>query len=202
MTTWVEPEGGRERGLWGLAKSFTQVLVNPGGFFREAVSPGDQAPGLAFGMTVVLLEESTRLALHPAAALDFPTADWLAALLTVALAVLLVTPAAIHALSAVQTLALVAVAPDRGGVSETVQVIAYAAAPCVLAGVGVPAVTAIATLWSFALLVYGTSVVHEISLPRAFAAAVVPGALAFGSGFGGIAAAEALADAAATALAL
>lgn len=193
MTTWVEPEGGRERGPGGLAKSFTQVLVNPRVFFEEAVSPGDQAPGLVFAMAVVFVEESTRMAVTPDAALDFPTAPWLAALLTVSLAVLLVTPAAIHALSALETLALVALAPDRGGVSETVQVLAYAAAPCAFVGAGIPAVTVVCGLWAFALLVLGTSVVHDVTAPRALAASVVPGALAFGSGFGWFAAASSIA---------
>jgi hypothetical protein len=193
MTTWVEPEGGRERGLEGLGKAFTQVLVNPVTFFDEAVSPGDQAPGLVFGMAVVLVSVSTRLALNPGDALAFPTSDWLAALLTLALVVLLVTPAAIHALSALETLALVVVAPSRGGVSETVQVIAYAAAPCALAGLGVPALTFLCGLWSFALLVLGTRVVHDISVPRALLAAAVPGVLAFGVGFGGYPAGQTLA---------
>ncbi|MFB6268718.1 MAG: YIP1 family protein [Halobacterium sp.] len=192
MTTWVEPEGGRERGPIGLAKSFTQVLVNPRTFFDEAVSPGDQAPGLAFAMAVVLVEEATRLALNPERALDFPAPTPVAAALTVALAVLLVAPAALHALSAIETLVLAAVAPDRGGVSETVQVLAYASAPCALVGVGVPAVTFVCGLWAFALLVLGTSIVHTDSLPRALAAAAVPGVLAYGSGFGWFAATAAL----------
>jgi len=184
MTTWVEPEGGRERGLLGLLKAFTQVLVNPTTFFDEAVSPGDQAPGLVFAMAVVLLYEGTRLALDPGRALAFPAPTWLAAVLTLALAGLLVAPAALHALSAVETLVLVAVAPDRGGVSETVQVLAYASAPCALVGVSVPAVTFVCGLWAFALLVVGTRIVHDASLPRAVAAALVPGVLAYGSGFG------------------
>jgi hypothetical protein len=188
VTTWVEPEGGRERGPVGLAKSFTQVLANPKTFFAEAVSPGDQAPGLAFAMVVVGLEESTRLALNPERALDFPAPTPVAAALTVALAVLLVAPAALHALSAIETLVLAAVAPDRGGVSETVQVLAYASAPCAFVGVGVPAVTFACGVWAFALLVLGTTVVHTDSLPRSFAAAAVPGVLAYGSGFGWFAA--------------
>ncbi|MCG1003454.1 MULTISPECIES: YIP1 family protein [Halobacterium] len=184
MTTWVEPEGGRERGPVGLAKAFTQVLLNPTTFFDEAVSPGDQAPGLVFAMAVVLVSQGTRLALDPGRALDFPAPSWLAALLTLALAVLLVAPAALHALSAVETLALAAVVPDRGGVSETVQVLAYASAPCALVGVGIPAVTFVCGLWASALLVLGTHIVHDTSLPRALLAVLVPGALAYGSGFG------------------
>ena len=188
MTTWVEPEGGRERGPLGLAKAFTQVLVNPRTFFREAVSPGDQAPGLVFGMAVVLVEETVRLAFAPDTALSLPASELVRVGLTVALATLLVAPAALHALSAVQTLALVALAPDRGGVSETVQVLAYASAPCAFLGVSIPAVTFVCGLWAFGLLVLGTSVVHELSLPRALGAALVPGALAYGSGFGWFAA--------------
>jgi hypothetical protein len=200
MTTWVEPEGGRERGLSGLAKAFTQVLVNPVTFFDEAVSPGDQAPGLVFAVAVVLVAVSTRLALAPGDALAFPTSDWLAAVLTVALVALLVTPAAIHALSAIETLALVLVAPSRGGVSETVQVIAYASAPCVLAGTGIPAVTLGCGVWAFGLLALGTAVVHDISPVRALLAAAVPGVLAFGVGFGAYPAAQSLAASAGLAL--
>lgn len=192
MTTWVEPEGGRERGPLGLAKAFTQVLVNPATFFEEAVSPGDQAPGLVFAMAVVLVSQGTRLALDPGRALAFPAPTWLAAVLTLALAGLLIAPAALHALSAVETLALAAVAPDRGGVSETVQVLAYASAPCAFVGVGVPVVTFACGLWAFALLVAGTRIVHDTSLARAAAAALVPGALAYGSGFGWFAATAAL----------
>jgi hypothetical protein len=193
VTTWVQPEGGRERGPVGLAKSFTQVLLNPRTFFEEAVSPGDQAPGLVFAMTVVAVEETIRLAVHPSAALDFPTSQWLAGVLTVVLAVLLVAPAGLHALSAIETLALVPLAPDRGGVSETVQVLAYAAAPCAFVGVSIPAVTFGCGLWAFGLLVLGTSVVHDLSIPRASLAALAPGALAFGSGFGWFAATATLA---------
>jgi hypothetical protein len=200
MTTWVEPEGGRERGLRGLAKSFTQVLVNPVTFFDEAVSPGDQAPGLGFAMAVVLAAAGTRLVLDPADALAFPAADWLRVVLTVALVVMLVTPAAVHALSALQTLALVAVAPSRAGVSQTVQVIAYAAAPCAVAGLGVPAATAAAGLWAFALLVVGTRVVHDVSWLRALLAALAPGVLAFGAGFGAWPAIRSLAGGAGLAL--
>lgn len=188
MTTWVEPEGGRERGLIGLAKSFTQVLVNPRTFFDEAVSPGDQAPGLAFAMVVVLVVVATRLALYPSRALAFPAPRPVAAALTIALFVLLVAPAALHALSAIETLALVVVAPDRGGVSETVQVLAYASAPCAFVGASLPAVTFVCGLWAFVLLVLGTSIVHRISVSRALAAAAVPGVLAYGSGFGWFAA--------------
>ncbi|GAA0267084.1 YIP1 family protein [Halobacterium noricense] len=192
MTTWVEPEGGRERGPVGLAKAFTQVLVNPTTFFEEAVSPGDQAPGLVFAMAVVLVSQGTRLALAPGRALEFPAPSWLAATLTLALAVLLIAPAALHALSAVETLVLAAVIPDRGGVSETVQVLAYASAPCAFVGVGVPVVTFVCGLWAFALLVLGTRIVHDTSFARAAVTALAPGALAYGSGFGWFAATTAL----------
>nr|WP_231737037.1 hypothetical protein [Halobacterium sp. CBA1126] len=104
----------------------------------------------------------------------------------------MVAPAALHALSAVETLALAAVAPDRGGVSETVQVLAYASAPCAFVGVGVPAVTFVCGLWAFALLVLGTRTVHSTSFARACVAALAPGALAYGSGFGWFAATTAL----------
>jgi hypothetical protein len=77
---------------------------------------------------------------------------------------------------------------DRAGVSETVQLLAYAAAPCVLAGFPFPALRAVCAAYGTVLLVVGISEVHRTSLPRAAVAAVVPAAIVFGGGFGGTAA--------------
>jgi len=116
MTTWVEPEGGRERGLVGARQVVHAGAREPADVLRGGRFAGRPGPGLVFGMAVVLVEEATRMAVNPGAALQFPTARWLAAALTVALAVLLVAPAAIHALSALETLALVVLAcPTAAG---------------------------------------------------------------------------------------
>jgi len=189
MTTWIEePHGGRDRGPVALARAWVEVLVRPGRIFRAAVAPGDQAPGLTFAMAVVLVEEATRLALSPTAIPALTGSPHLSAALTVAVAVLIVTPAALHLVAAIQTLPLLALADERAGISETVQVVAYATAPCALAGVPIPEVRILVTAYGAVLLVDGLATVHGISERRAWLAAAVPAAIVFGYGFRGFAA--------------
>lgn len=185
MTTWVEPAGGRARGPVGLLQAWTQVLVSPRAFFREAVTPGDQGPGLFFALGVVLVEELTRYLLAPSAIPTYSGTVWLDGALFLAISVLLVTPLVLHASAALVTLALLPLADERGTISATVQVVAYAAAPCALAGIPVPAVRVLACAYGFALLVVGLSVVHRLTLPRALAVGAIPGALVYGYGFRG-----------------
>ena len=186
MTTWIEePRGGRDRGPRALARAWVEVLLRPHRFFRAGVAPGDQAPGLTFAMTVVLVEEASRLALSPGAIPAVAGGRLLSAVLVVAVAVLVVTPAALHLLAAVQTLPLLVLAHDRAGVSETVQVLAYASAPCVLAGVPLPGVRVAATAYGTVLLAIGLGTVHGLGRRRAALAAAVPAALLFGYGFRG-----------------
>ena len=188
MTDWVEnPEGGRERGPRGLARAWVGVLTNPWRFFDTQLSPGDQAPGLTFAAAVVLVEEATRLALVPGAAPVFRDMPAVSALLWLLVATVLLAPAAVHLTTAVATLVLAALAPDRGGISETVQVICYAMAPAVFVGYPDPLVGLVGTVWATDLLVLGTAIVHDVSLPRAIAVAVVPALVIFGVGFGGVA---------------
>ncbi|MFB6299866.1 MAG: YIP1 family protein [Halobacteriales archaeon] len=186
MTRWLEnPEGGRNRGLRGIGRAWIEVLVRPSRFFRSDVAPGDQAPGLTFAMTVVLIEETIRLILVPAAA---PTAlgePPLASLIVVGLAVMLVTPAALHLVAAIQTLLLIPTAPDRGGTSETVQVFAYAAAPCVFAGIPAPWLRIGCTAYGTVLLFIGLRERHGITFTRAGLVGALPAAIVFGYGFRG-----------------
>ena len=189
MTTWIEePRGGRDRGPRALARAWLEVLLRPRRFFRAGVAPGDQAPGLTFAMAVVLVEEATRLALSPEAVPALTGSRPVSAVLVVAVAVLIVTPAALHLVAALQTLALMALVDDRAGISETVQVLAYASAPCVLAGVPSPTVRVAATAYGAALLVVGLGTVHRTVRGRAALAAAVPAAIVFGYGFRGFSA--------------
>ncbi|MFB6073943.1 MAG: YIP1 family protein [Haloarculaceae archaeon] len=202
MTQWVEnPTGGRERGPLGLFRAWAEMLVRPRQFFRTGVAPGDQAPGLVFVAAVVLLEEGSRFAVVELAdrgvvslgPFGYQGIDGLGpgmALLVVLAAVVFVAPAALHLTAAVQTLLLAPFAPDRGGVSETVQVLAYATAPCVFAGVPVPGVRLLCALWGTALYVVGTSQRHSLSLPRAAALGALPAIIVFGYGFRGVLAAR------------
>jgi hypothetical protein len=189
VTQWVEnPTGGRDRGPIALARAWLEVLVRPRRFFRSGVAPGDQAPGLAFVMAVVAIEEATRFALVPGAYPVIAGQRLASATLALLIAVGFIAPLALHLAAAIETLALIPVADDRAGVSETVQVIAYASAPCVLAGIPIPGLRIVCALYGTVLLVVGTSEVHAIGLVRAAVAAAVPALFVFGYAFRGIAA--------------
>lgn len=186
MTQWAEnTDLGRERGPLGLLRAWVEVLVNPRAFFRGKVAPGDQAPGLTFVAAVVLVSETVRLAVidgtYPIIS-GQPTAS---ALLWVLFVVVLVAPAGVHLTAALQTVILIGTVEDRAGVSETVQVLCYATAPCVLVGLTNPWVTGVVAVWGSTLLVVGLSEVHSVPPELALAVAAVPGFLAFGYGFGG-----------------
>ncbi len=193
MTQWVEnPTGGRDRGPVALARAWAEVLVRPRRFFRVGVAPGDQAPGLIFAAVVVLIEELTRLALIPDVYPVVAGQPVASRALLLALAVVLVMPAVLHLTAALQTLILMATAPDRGGVSETVQVLAYSTAPCVLAGPASPALRAVCTAAGIGLLVVGMAEVHDLPSWKAVPVVAVPAAIVFGYGFRGFGAASAL----------
>ena len=193
MTTWIESsEGGRDRGPRGLARAWIEVLVRPRQFFRNGVAPGDQAPGLVFAVVVATAYTIGLFAFVPERIPTLaggPAVSGLVALVAVAL---LVAPGVLHLTAALQTVILIVTVPDRSGVSETVQVIAYAAAPCVFAGVPEPAIRSVATLYAAALLIVGLREVHGTTTARAVIAGAVPAVLLFGSVFGGIEALEAV----------
>ena len=183
MTTWVDgPAGGRERGPRGIARAWVEVLVRPRRFFENGVAPGDQAPGLVFAVVTAVSYALTLALLDPA---NFPATGALRAAVVVLLVALLVAPAVLHLLAAIQTLCLLAAVRDRAGVSETVQVLAYATAPCPLAAVPMPTVRLVACLYGVALLIVGLGTVHRTTTERAALAAAVPAALLFGYGFRG-----------------
>lgn len=199
VTQWVEnPAGGRDRGPSGIARAWVEVQVRPRRFFQNGVSPGDQAPGLTFAIAVAFVAVAGRLLLAPsslsgyervAAATGSPA---MTAVIVLGVACFLVAPLVLHLAAALATLSLIPVVDDRAGVSETVQVIAYAAAPAVFASIPVPQVRLLAALYGVILLVVGLAVVHETSLPRAFLAGAAPALFVFGLAVGGIAALEAV----------
>ena len=197
MTTWVEnPTGGRDRGPRGLARAWIEVLVRPRQFFHNGVAPGDQAPGLVFAVAVAVVYTVGLFAFVPARIPSFALGPGVSAAIALALVAVVIAPATLHLTAALQTVVLILTVPDRAGVSETVQVVAYAAAPCVIAGVPVPAVRAGCALYAGALLVVGLRAVHGTTTTRAVLAGAIPGTLLFGTAFGGIDAGTALARAA------
>lgn len=213
VTRWVEnPSGGRDRGPRGLGRAWLEVLVRPRRFFRYGVAPGDQAPGLIFAIAVAFCAVGGRLLLAPeslsgyvrvAAATGRP---YLTAILVLGVACFLVAPLVLHLAAALATLSLLPVVEDRAGVSETVQVIAYAAAPCVAVATPVGSLEVVstpvgpiavsvgilvriaATAYASLLLGVGLAVVHRTTPLRAAIAAVLPAAFVFGAVFGGFAA--------------
>lgn len=194
MTSSVETAGGgRDRGPLGVLRTWVEVLVRPRRFFEHGVAPGDQGPGLTFLMAVVAVEETTRLALVPGAVPALIGGRLVSAVLVVGLAVLLVVPLGLHVLGALQTLLLRPFVADRAGVSETVQVLAYAAAPCALAGIPHPTLRVLCGLYGGVLLVVGLATVHDTDHWRAAVSGAVPAVLVFGYGFRAMAALATLA---------
>jgi hypothetical protein len=117
---------------------------------------------------------------------------YVSALLVLVAAGLIVAPATLHLTAALQTILLMIAVRDRAGVSETVQVLAYATAPCALAGIPVPGVRVACAAYGFVLLIVGMSVVHDVSVTRAALVVAVPGIVVFGYAFGGLFALEAV----------
>jgi len=202
VTQWVEnPTGGRDRGPTALVRAWVEILYRPRRFFRTGVAPGDQAPGLVFAATVVLFEEVSRYAvvrlaergLISTGPFDYPAIAGFSpgvAVLALFAILVFVTPATVHLTAALQTLLLLPlsvlpVASDRAGVSETVQVMCYAMAPCLLAGLPSPEVRVLVTAWGAGLYLLGTAVVHNVRLPVAAVVGAVPAAIIFGYGFRG-----------------
>jgi hypothetical protein len=196
VTTWVETPGeGRERGPIGLGRAWIGVLVRPRRFFRTGVVPGDQAPGLVFAVVVALAFVTARFVFTPASVPAIQGGPALSATLTLLAVGLLVAPATLHLTAAIQTLLLMVVVRDRAGVSETVQTVAYATAPCALAGLPYPGLRAGCAIYGTMLLVIGLAEVHDTSLTRAALAGAIPASLVFGYAFGGFGAIVAVARA-------
>jgi hypothetical protein len=181
-------------------------MVRPRRFFANGIAPGDQAPGLVFGVAVVLVHVLTRFALDPSSVPEIAGSPGLSLAFAVLAVAVFIAPLGLHLAAAVQTVALILLVEERAGVSKTVQTVAYAAAPCALAGVpfeptrlvalagtvgleiaGLPfeLLRIVATAYGALLLVVGLVVVHRISAGRAVLAAAVPAALVFGYGFDG-----------------
>ena len=193
VTQWVEnPEGGRDRGPVAAARAWGEVLVRPRRLFRSAVAPADQAPGLAFAASVVFIEELSRVLTGTAAYPVLGNRPTVSVVFWLAIATVLVAPAGLHLVAALQTVILVPFTEERAGVSETVQVLAYAGAPCVFAGLPFPVVRLAAAAYGALLLVVGMSEVHDLPVPTAAVLSALPSALVFGYAFRGFASFSAL----------
>ena len=175
-----------------MARAWVEIMRRPRRFFANGVAPGDQAPGLSFAIAVALVYVGGLLAVQPERVLGADRIPVLGdsigvtAVFILLLTAVVAAPAALHLVSAIQTVILMLLVDDRAGVSETVQIIGYATAPCVVAWVPVPGLAALCGLYAAGLLVVGLSVVHNTSVVRAALAGVLPAILVFGIAFGGL----------------
>lgn len=184
MTTWIEnPTGGRDRGPRALVRAGVEVLLRPSRFFRTGVGPGDQAPGLTFAIAVAVAFSAGWMLTDPAVIPGITGNPLVSALVVVLVVGLLAAPAGLHLSAAITVIAVAALVDDRAGVSETVQVLAYATAPMAIAGPPIPALRGACAIYGAGLLVYGLKRVHGTSWARATLAAILPAIVAFGVGY-------------------
>lgn len=177
LATWVSRSVTVVYDLWLIAMFF------PWRCFRSHVRPRDQSLAIVFAMAMVAVWAVVRAIFG---ALAYPTlgsSGWLSAAIWVSLLVVVVTPVALHLLAAVATVILIAVAPERGGVSETVQVIAFSMAPVPLLGIDLVGVRAISALYGFLLMWYGVRVVHRVPFERALLVVALPSYMLYAMGF-------------------
>ena len=195
--------GGRPRGLRGIARTWVEVLVRPRRAFANAITPGDQAPALTFAVAVAAAFTLGLVATDPVAVPDIvPSSPVLTALVVFVVAVVIAAPVGLHLTAAVATVSVVVASVeiadgrfalrDRGGVSETVQVVAYASSPMALAGPAVPELRVVCGAYAAVLLAVGLRTVHGLGPVRTVAAAAPPAALGYGVGYRVVAAVRTL----------
>ncbi|WP_280585731.1 YIP1 family protein [Halorubrum sp. Boch-26] len=193
MTSWIENRaGGRARGPRGIARAWAEALVRPGRLFANGVSPGDQAPALTFAVAVAAAFALGWMVAAPSVVPGIVASVPVSALVVFLVVIALAAPVGLHLTAAVATVSVIVASVeiddglglrDRGGVSETVQVVAYASSPMALAGPPIPALRIACGAYAAALLLIGFRVVHGTSWPRTFVAGAPPALLGYGVGY-------------------
>lgn len=187
-----ESPSGRARGPRGIVQAWVAVLTRPRQFFARGVVPGDQAPGLTFAAVVAGTFTLGWTATEPAVVPGIAESVALSAIVVVLIVTALGAPVGLHLTAALATLSLLVAsverAPsfglrDRGGVSETVQVVAYASAPMALAGPAFPALRIACGVYATLLLLVGLHTVHETTPLRTLVAGVPPALFGYGVGY-------------------
>ncbi|WP_058365132.1 YIP1 family protein [Haloparvum sedimenti] len=211
MTTWIEdPQGGRARGPRALVRAWAEVLVRPRRFFRNGVGPGDQAPALTFAVVVALAHAAGWMAADPNAVPGITESTAVSVLIALLATGVLAAPVGLHLTAAVATVSTIAASVERrarppegadagtlarlgvglrerGGVSETVQVVAYASAPFALAGPPVPALRLAAGVYATGLLLVGLRTVHGTTWPRTLVAGLPAALVGYGVAYRAVA---------------
>ncbi|QKG93387.1 hypothetical protein EXE43_14665 [Halorubrum sp. SS5] len=195
--------GGRPRGPRGIARTWAEVLVRPRRAFANGITPGDQAPALTFAVAVAAAFTLGWIASDPAAMpAVVPSSPLLSQAVVFLVVVALAAPVGLHLTAAAATVAVVVASVeiadghfalrDRGGVSETVQAVAYASSPMALAGPVIPELRVACGAYAAVLLFVGFREVHGLGPLRTAVAAVPPAALGYGVGYRAVAAARTL----------
>ncbi|EMA64382.1 YIP1 family protein [Halorubrum kocurii] len=202
MTSWIEdPEGGRARGPRALARAWVEALIRPRRLFANGVGPGDQAPALTFAVAVAAVYTLGWIAADPAAVPGIVVSVPVSAAILFLVVVVLAAPVGLHLTAAVATLSVILASVefdggltlrDRGGVSETVQVVAYASSPMALAGPPIPFLRVVCGAYAAVLLLIGFRTVHGMTPLRTLVAGVPPALIGYGVGYRVVAAARTL----------
>ena len=193
MTSWIEdPNGGRARGPRGLGRAWVEALIRPRRFFVNGVAPGDQAPALTFAIAVAAAYILGWIAADPAVVPGVVVSETVSAAILFLLVVVLAAPVGLHLTAAVATLSVILASVElrdglslreRGGVSETVQVVAYASSPFALAGPPIPALRIACGAYAAVLLLIGFRTVHGTTAFRTLVAGVPPILIGYGVGY-------------------
>lgn len=168
------------------------MLVSPRRFFATAVRPGDQAPGLTFAVTVATVFALGWMVSDPGVVPAVAESTALSAVVVLAVVLALAAPVGLHLTAAVGTVSLLCASielrdgvrfGERGGVSETVQIVAYASAPMAIAGPAIPELRVLCGAYATVLLLVGIRIVHGTSPVRTLVAGVPPALFGYGVGY-------------------
>ncbi|MFW5917478.1 MAG: YIP1 family protein [Halorubrum sp.] len=202
MTSWIEdPNGGRARGPRGIARAWIETLVRPRRLFANGVAPGNQAPALTFAVAVAAAYTTGWIVTDPTVVPGIVDSVPVSALVLLLVVVAMAAPIGLHLTAAVATLSVALASVeiddgvslrDRGGVSETVQVVAYASSPMALAGPPIPTLRIACGAYAAALLLIGFRTVHGTTPIRTVVAGVPPALLGYGVGYRVVAAVRTL----------
>lgn len=179
-------------------------MIRPQRFFVNGVAPGDQAPALTFAAVVAAVYTIGWILADPGIVPGIAESVGLSAVVVVLVVTTLAAPVGLHLTAAVATVSVVLASVDidgdegglttrdRGGVSETVQVVSYASAPMALAGPPIPELRVLCGVYATALLCLGLRTIHGTTAIRTALAGTPPALLGYGVGYRAVAAARTL----------
>lgn len=167
-------------------------MVRPRRFFVNGVSPGDQAPALTFAIVVAALFTLGWIVVDSSVIPSIVGSVPLSAVILLLVVIAMAAPVGLHLTAAVATISVIVASVDidselslrdRGGVSETVQVVAYASSPMILAGPPIPVLRIGCGVYATLLLLIGFRTVHGMTPLRTLIAGVPPALFGYGVGY-------------------